>query len=391
VAHSAERLASTMTPMDDAMTIEEAFDAANGVGAPGQNMIVADRSGRIGWTVYGSIPRRVGIDGRLPASWASGTRGWSGWLSPSEYPRIIDPPGGRLWSANAREVGGRMLGVLGDNGYEMGSRAHIIRDRLSARDRFTARDLLAIQLDTGADFLARWRDLLLRTLTPQVISGSRGRTTFRDILQRGWNGHASPDSVAYRLTRMFREQATERVIASVLADCYEADATFDYRTIRQREGPIWALLTEQPMHLLDPQYASWNELILESVNEVIEDAERGHWFSGLGDRVWAEYNVTRYRHPLSGALPFLGRWLDMPPQALAGDLYTVNMHWQSNAPSERMVVSPGHEAEGIMNMPTGESGHPLSPYYANSHEAWVNGDPTPFLPGAAEHRLMLTP
>ena len=44
-----------------------------------------------------------------------------------------------------------------------------------------------------------------------------------------------------------------------------------------------------------------------------------------------------------------------------------------------------------MHMPTGQSGHPLSPYYANSHDAWINGDPTPFLPGPAEHSLTLTP
>ena len=42
-------------------------------------------------------------------------------------------------------------------------------------------------------------------------------------------------------------------------------------------------------------------------------------------------------------------------------------------------------------MPTGQSGHPLSPYYANSHDAWVNGAPTPFLPGPTEHTLTLTP
>ena len=34
-----------------------------------------------------------------------------------------------------------------------------------------------------------------------------------------------------------------------------------------------------------------------------------------------------------------------------------------------------------MHMPTGQSGHPLSPFYANSHDAWVKGEPTPFLPG----------
>jgi penicillin amidase len=222
--------------MEDAETIEQAFDVANGIGAPGQNLVVADRSGRIGWSIYGSIPRRTGIDGRLPASWADGTRGWNGWLSTSEYPRVVEPPGGRVWSANAREVGGQMLALLGDGSYEMGSRAHIIRDRLTKHHRFTPRDLLAIQLDAGADFLSRWRDLLLKALTPDAVGGHRSRAELRDVLERDWDGRASPRSAAYRLTRMFREAVSERVIASVLADCYDADALFDYRACAGAKG-----------------------------------------------------------------------------------------------------------------------------------------------------------
>src|SRR5690606_27729736 len=98
-----------------------------------------------------------------------------------------------------------------------------------------------------------------------------------------------------------------------------------------------------------------------------------------------------YRHPLSRSLPFLARWLDMPVQPLPGDAYTPRVHWGTAAASERMIVSPGYEEEGIMHMPTGQSGHPLSPFYANSHDAWVNGTPTPLLPGPAEHRVTLEP
>ena len=109
---------------------------------------------------------RQGLDGRLPASWGDGSRGWNGWLDGAEYPRIVDPPDGRIWTANARVADGDMLAKLGDGSYEIGSRARLIRERLMAKDQFTPRDLLAIQLDTRAAFLARWRDLLLRTLTP---------------------------------------------------------------------------------------------------------------------------------------------------------------------------------------------------------------------------------
>ena len=81
----------------------------------------------------------------------------------------------------------------------------------------------------------------------------------------------------------------------------------------------------------------------------------------------------------------------MPSASLPGDLYTPRVQWGAIGASERMVVSPGKEAEGIMHMPTGQSGHPLSPFYAASHDAWVAGAATPFLPGPAVHTLTLTP
>jgi penicillin amidase len=390
VAHAADRLAVSITPLESARTIEAAFDEANGLGTPGQNMVVADRSGRIGWTVYGSLPRRVGTDGALPSVWSGGAHGWDGWLADDEYPRILDPSDGRIWTANARVVNGPMLEKLGDGSYEIGSRAHIIRKRLYARDRFTARDLLAIQLDTSADFLARWHDLLLRTLTDDAVKDSADRRLLRDLLSAGWPAAAAPDSVSYRLTRSFRDVVSERVMAFVLAECYEADPAFDYTTVRRRDAAIFALASEQPLHLLDPQYATWDDLLRNAVDVTIEQTMRER--SGtLRERTWSEFNRVAYRHPLSAGIPLIGRWLDMPDVALPGDLYTPRVHWGAIAASERMVVSPGREADGIMHMPTGQSGHPLSPFYANSHSAWVNGEPTPFLPGPAVHTLTLTP
>jgi penicillin amidase len=56
-----------------------------------------------------------------------------------------------------------------------------------------------------------------------------------------------------------------------------------------------------------------------------------------------------------------------------------------------MVVSPGKEEMGIFHMPAGQCGNPLSPHYRAGHAAWAHGEPTPFLPGPAEHTLTLKP
>ncbi len=390
-AHDADRLAGAITNFESSRTIEEVFDAANGMGVPAQNVVVAGRDGRIGWSIYGALPRREGLDGVLPSSWAVAPRGWNGWLEPQEYPRVVEPASGRIWSANQRMVGGAMLSVLGPSNYEVGSRARPIRDQLQARERFTPADFLAMQLDARASFLVRWRDLLTQTLAASAAPTRPERKVLARLLHEEWSGTAAPESAAYRFTRVFREEVGRRLMAAVLAECVEADATFDYTRLRQREGPIWALLTARPPHLLDPRYASWDAFLLAAADAVIDAALADHPGRPLDGWRWADYNLTVYRHPLSAGLPLVGRWLDMPRRALPGDLYTPRMQWGSDAASERMVVSPGREQDGILHMPTGQSGHPLSPFYANSHEAWATGAPTPFLPGPPLHSLTLAP
>lgn len=212
--------------------------------------------------------------------------------------------------------------------------------------------------------------------------------SFRELVERSWDGHASPQSVGYRFTRMFRDQVAEAVLTFVLGECYAADPNFDHTVLRRREGPVWKLVTGRPMHLLDPQFDSWDQLLMQAVDDVIARVKETGELSG---RTWEEYNPTSFRHPLSSSIPLFGRWLNMPGGPLPGDLFTVRMRWGAETASERMVVSPGREAEGILEMPTGQSGHPLSPFYANSHEAWMKGTPSPLLAGPEEHKLTLVP
>jgi penicillin amidase len=87
----------------------------------------------------------------------------------------------------------------------------------------------------------------------------------------------------------------------------------------------------------------------------------------------------------------LGNWLDLPAVPLPGDVFIPRRQTVLSGPSERFAVAPGREAEGYFHMPGGQSGHPLAPFYRKGHEAWVHGDPLPFLPGAAEYSLKLVP
>jgi penicillin amidase len=72
---------------------------------------------------------------------------------------------------------------------------------------------------------------------------------------------------------------------------------------------------------------------------------------------------------------------------LPGDSHMPRVSGIKFGQSERMTVSPGREEQGIFNMPGGQSGHPLSPFFLRGHDDWVAGRPTPLLPGPARHTL----
>lgn len=374
--------------MEQARDVQEAMAVANRAGMPEQNFMTADADGHIAWTIAGRIPVRRGYDPSLPAYWDKPGVGWTAWLEPAKYPRVVDPAEGRLWSANARVVDGPMLALIGDGGYDLGARAGQIRDDLRARDSFAPADMLAIQLDDRALFLARWRSLLLRVLNPERLAGHPERAEFRHYVE-DWGGRAAVDSVGYRLVRAFRAAVEDAALSPVFAACTEADPHFDFHSLSQLEGPLWALVSQQPRNLLDSRYKDWDALLLASADQVIQQlAQPG---TGLAGRTWGERNTVRIRHPLSEALTVLSRFLDMMPVELPGDSNMPRVQGAEFGASERMVVSPGHEQDGIFEMPTGESAWPLSPYYRNSEPAWEKGEATPFLPGKFQHTLVFNP
>jgi penicillin amidase len=390
IAHDPQLLASDITTPERARTVDEALLGAAGLGIPNQNFVAGDRAGNIGWTIAGPIPRRVGFDGSYPTSWSDGSRRWDGYLSPAEFPRVVNPPSGRIWTANSAVVEGDMLAVIGEGGYADGIRARIIRDRLHAIEQATPADMLAVQLDNSALFHRRWRALLLHeVLTPHVMQSDSRRAEFRRLVENSWTGRADVDSIGYRLVRSFRASVSRAVYGMLNSIVRQHDPNFDFGRANRSEGPLWDIVAARPGHWLDARYPSWDALFIAAVDETIRELTPND--ESLNEQTWGAFNRAIVTHPLGSAIPLVGRWVNMPDDPLPGDIYTPRAHSPRAGPSERMAVSPGREHEGIMHMPTGQSGHPLSPHYRDQHRAWVDGTALPFLPGEPVSRLTLTP
>ncbi len=188
--------------LESAANTTKAMQLANRSGLPHANVVVADREGHIGWTLCGRIPRRTAAPSVVPVDWSTGNGLWQGYLDPDEYPRVLNPSDGRLWTANNRILGGDFLNTVGDGRFALGARARQIRDRLRERQSFSESDLLAIQLDDEAIFLRQWQSELW-----DVIKDNRKSVSpeFVEAVEQ-WGQRANTSSVGYRLVNEFRRR-----------------------------------------------------------------------------------------------------------------------------------------------------------------------------------------
>ncbi|MEP6633501.1 MAG: penicillin acylase family protein [Luteimonas sp.] len=385
--------------LNTAGDLDRALAIADRVAIPTQNAVIGDAGGHIAWRLLGPLAQRSGgcsaehlvedNTSAIPAQVQSPAlsqpcNAWN--IRSDRSPTFKNPPSGRLWTANNRVVDGATLQRVGDAGYGLGARAKQIRDDLFAKAQFNERDLLAVQLDDRALFLQRWWHLL------REEAGREGSPALRELFHASasWPARASADSVSYRIVRSWRLAVHARIAEGLVAPARAAMGNhFEMPALPQLEGVAWPLVTQRPAHLLSRRFATWDALFEDAAMEVRDElAKQGP----LVDRTWGERNTAAICHPLARAIPLLGkRLLCMPPDQLAGDSNMPRVTAPAFGASERMVVAPGHEADGIIEMPGGQSGNPLSPFWGAGHDDWVHGRPTPFLPGKTRYTMTLTP
>ena len=369
-------------------SVEEALDQAPRCGIPQQNIVVADSAGRIAWTIAGRVPRWPrGLDRNRELSSATTSTRPPAFLDPTEVPRRVLGGDGRLWTANARVGSLREQAVLGDGGYALGARARRIREGLMARTDHDERSMRALQLEVGSEVMARWHQVLMGALeeparTAPAIVASLGAGA-RPLVE------ARADAVDYRVVRRFRDRVRRRVMAALTAPARAADPQFRWWRLPRLEQPLLVLVQTRPRSFVPPGAQGWEEFLSAQADSTLADIERA---AGEGRARWGDHNRVHIAHPLARVLPApLRRWLSLPARPAPGDIYVPRVQGPDFGASERLVVAPGHEDEGFLELPGGPSSHPLSAYRRGDFDAWLSGDPLPLLPGPAEHTLRLVP
>jgi penicillin amidase len=250
--------------MDRVQTTQRAITVLNHTGGPPQNVVIADRTGHIGWTYMGYFPIRAGFDGLASRSWANGRLGWQGAIAPEALPRLYDPPEGFIVTANNRTLGKAYPYAIAHN-WGLGYRAFRIAELLHGPKRLTEHDLFNIQLDTRSAVLGFYQQLALSELHKTRNKDDELKEAEQTL--QSWDGYMNTGSTGAAFLSEFRSQLADEVFAKIVTACRVYDPDFNYAW-REMETPLQLLLTQRPAGVLDARFNNdWQKLILDTLRQ----------------------------------------------------------------------------------------------------------------------------
>ena len=365
------------------------------------SMVYADRKGRIGWQMMGSVPVRRRGFGTLPQpGWPDGG-GWESEPVPhSELPSARDPASGMIATANnspARE-GGPWLGSDFVDGY----RARRILDALGGRDDWGVGDSMRLHLDVASE---SWKEM-----RPAVLAAAArdpDAAAARELLA-DWDGRMDARSPAASVFALFcgamgAAIAKARAPGSWESALGRSDAGFAPYTllVARRDGHTARLLDRQP----DGWFAEgWDGAIAEALAESVRTLKERAG-ENPASWSWGRVRPLALRHPL-GVNRVLGAIFNRGGLRVGGDGNTVLQTLSPPhdplseplvCPSLRMVVDTSDWENSRYCLPGGQSGNPASPNYDDQLPFWLRGDGVPIawspeaVEGAVVRELRLRP
>jgi penicillin amidase len=335
------------------------------------------------------------------AGWLA-DRGWSGLLQGAALPRGLDPSTGFLASSNNRILPADTPRLSHDwiGRWRAGRIVARLREGASV-DRQAAQ---ALQADVRSEAAAQVLAGVPGALAAARASGADADTV--RVLERlgAWDAivDARPESALYQLFEdaLWKRTFTDELEPALFARFYEWAGA-------ERVAGLYTIID-------DPRARWWEDIGTVDRRETRDDiyvlaatdARRALLEEHGGDTAtWSTMHAATFAHPIGEAARPLAWLFSRGPLPITGDGTTVMRvsHRRLRGfgafeiPSWRQVLDVGAWDSSAVVLPTGQSGHPLSPHYFDQNELWrAGGYRTQHysrlaVEGARAHRLVLTP
>lgn len=357
--------------MNKASNWEEFESALEQFHAPAQNFVFAAKDGTIAYKANGRFPLRKQGDGQLPVPGDSSEYGWEGYVSYDELPTSVNPEEGFIATANNQVVGDEYPYHITDY-WAQSYRYERIAEVLEASDKLTVQDMMDLQMDQHNLQARRFLEQMVTTL-----EGTETGSDYPDLLagMRAWD--QIDDKNAYQ-PLIFHKWMKK--LPDVLLN---QDIPQDIYDMMPGKGHI----TDQMLQTYaDGETSEWVESyggfdrwLEDSFKAMMVEMKEKHgddWESWK----WGEEHLLTFKHPLAGASPILGEFLNPEPVPIGGSGITAQAAAFNEAgevthgASWRFVADISDLSSAYHIVGPGQSGHIKSEWFHSQVMDWAEGN-----------------
>lgn len=369
--------------VDSAQNWEEFRSAFALFGGPPQNAVYGDVDGNIGYQAVGKIPMRPnGLSG-VPIT--DEGHEWKGYVPFDQLPSVYNPPSGILATANSRVTpDGYPYPLTLD--WAAPYRNERIWKVLASKPKLSSSDMLALQNDVYSTLDQE----LAQRFTYAIDHANHPNHRLRAAadLMRNWDGNVTIPSAAAAIVDAARSALWPMILRSRLGEEWNLYRWYESSFVEEE------IVSEQSRRWLPQKYSNWNDFLADAVDRGMTALQAPR---DLKNWHYGEVHPVEIEHPLYGSVPWLRSWTGTGIHPQSGDGTTVKQVSRTFGPSERLTVDFSNLDRSTLNIVTGQSGDPLSPYYMDQWPYWYSGTTfaLPFsdadVKSAAVHTLILTP
>jgi penicillin amidase len=360
--------------MSRAKNAREFVAATRDFHAPHQNLVYADRDGRIGFVAPALVPvRRPDNEamGRVPVPGWLAKYDWQGFLKFEDLPASQDPKAGRIVTANHKIVAPGYKPFLTVDWFSP-FRADRIEEMLSATPKHSLDSFRRMQGDVHSRIA---RDVLPVAMAARP-STEEGRQALASLA--GWKGEMAVDSKAALVFSAWYREITRLVYADELGDLFrdswEQRGAFMIAALKGERGyERWCDDVSTPARETCPSLAG-RAFDLAA-------ADLGKRYGDPGGWRWGAAHIAASDHRPLGFVPVVKDFFSITPET-PGDSFTVNVghffirdeqrpYANRHAASLRAIYDLADLDRSLYMHSTGQSGNVLSPWYSSFAERWA--------------------
>ena len=319
----------------------------------------------------------------IPVDALDASQQWSGYIPYDALPAIVDPANGTLATANARITPDDFPYFVADNWADP-YRVERINHLLANRSHLTPSDMLAVENDVHSEVdlaLAQRLAYAVDHASPDALAHDTTRLHQAADLLRNSNGEVSADSPAAAIAVATRAELWPMLLsAHIAAHDHTSAGSAKIRDLAalytwgESNTALELLLLHTPARWLPSGYPSWNDLLAAALERSLSHANAP---ANLATWRYGQYHPVEIAHPVFGSNSLLSRILGTRTgtgrQPAPGDGVTVRAAALHFGPSERFTADLSSPDLTNANITTGQSENPLSPWFLDQFQPWLQG------------------